>query len=111
MDAVDRTGLAGAATHAVGIRGLRGSQCCHSDCRNILRATIGVEAEFFLFRENFELIDRRRVAMQRTLDHSAIEDVMHSSYRGLRKRESELMVTIGRMDVTFSRDLLLFRPS
>jgi 23S rRNA (guanine745-N1)-methyltransferase len=62
-------------------------------------------------RENFELIDRRRVAMQRTLDHSAIEDVMHSSYRGLRKRESELMMTIGRMDVTFSRDLLLFRPS
>lgn len=62
-------------------------------------------------RGEFTVIEKRRVATTVTLDHAAIEDVMHSSYRGLRKREQEVLATIGSTDVTFSRDLLLFRPS
>jgi 23S rRNA (guanine745-N1)-methyltransferase len=62
-------------------------------------------------REMFALRAHRRIDTRVTLDHTLIEDVMRSSYRGLRTREQELLAAITTMDVTFSRDLLLFRPS
>jgi 23S rRNA (guanine745-N1)-methyltransferase len=62
-------------------------------------------------RAHFNLVEKRRAVEKTVLDHSAIEDVMHSSYRGLRRSEQEQLATVGTTDVTFSRDLLLFRPS
>ena len=62
-------------------------------------------------REAFAIAEHRRVTTRVTLDHAFIEDVMRSSYRGLRTREQELLAAIETVDVTFSRDLLLFRPS
>jgi 23S rRNA (guanine745-N1)-methyltransferase len=62
-------------------------------------------------RPQFHLLEHRRVDARVLLDHASIEDVMRSSYRGLRTSEQVLLAAIGSMDVTFSRDLLLFRPS
>ena len=38
-------------------------------------------------------------------------DVMSSSYRGLRAREREKLEALQPMNVTLSRDLLLFTPA
>ncbi len=61
------------------------------------------------FRDGFELLRNERVRVIAELDHGAIEQVMTSSYRGLRTRERERLDGIGAMQVTLSRDLLLFR--
>ncbi len=45
------------------------------------------------------------------LDREAIHDVMASSYRGLRRSQQERLDALTDLDVTLSRDLLLFRPS
>jgi hypothetical protein len=50
------------------------------------------------------LIDRRRVTTTAELDAAAVHDVLLSVYRPLRSRAAEAM------RVTFSLDLLLFRP-
>ena len=62
-------------------------------------------------RAQFALLEHRRVDAQVPVDHTAIEDVMRSSYRGLRTSEQQLLAGIDSMNVTFSRDLLLVRPS
>jgi len=58
----------------------------------------------------FTLEHRERVAQRALLDRASIEDVMTSSYRGLRNRERERMAAIDAMEVTMSRDVLLFAP-
>jgi 23S rRNA (guanine745-N1)-methyltransferase len=45
------------------------------------------------------------------LDREAIHDVMASSYRGLRTRQRERLEALADVDVTMSRDLLIFSPS
>jgi 23S rRNA (guanine745-N1)-methyltransferase len=57
------------------------------------------------FAHSFTLADRRRVATTADLDAAAVEDVLHSIYRPMRRRPAEAM------RVTFSLDLLLFRPA
>jgi 23S rRNA (guanine745-N1)-methyltransferase len=42
------------------------------------------------------------------LDRDAIHDVMASSYRGLRTKQRERLEALAEMDVTMSRDLLVF---
>ncbi len=44
------------------------------------------------------------------LDRDAIHDVMASSYRGLRTKQRERLQALAEMDVTMSRDLMLFTP-
>ncbi|HUP44152.1 MAG TPA: methyltransferase domain-containing protein [Thermoanaerobaculia bacterium] len=44
------------------------------------------------------------------LDREAIADVMTSSYRAMRLRERERLETLGEMDVTLSRDVLVLGP-
>ncbi len=44
------------------------------------------------------------------LDADSIRDVMISSYRGLRASQRARLAAVGRLEVTFSRDALLFRP-
>ena len=56
----------------------------------------------------FTLVKRERVHHVARLDPGAIHDVMTSSYRAMRTREKERMEGLGAMEVTLSRDLLLF---
>ena len=55
------------------------------------------------------LVRREKVRHVARLDLGAIRDVMTSSYRAMRTRERERMERLSAMDVTLSRDLLLFR--
>ncbi|MEO8051884.1 MAG: methyltransferase domain-containing protein [Acidobacteriota bacterium] len=57
------------------------------------------------FAPQFTLIDRRRVTTSADLDAEAAHDVLLSIYRPLRSQPVEAM------RVTFSLDLLLFRPA
>jgi 23S rRNA (guanine745-N1)-methyltransferase len=56
------------------------------------------------FAADFTLVDQRRASTMADLDAAAVNDVLHSIYRPLRSRPAEAM------RVTFSLDLLLFRP-
>jgi 23S rRNA (guanine745-N1)-methyltransferase len=57
------------------------------------------------FAPSFALADRRSVTTTADLDAAAVQDVLLSIYRPLRSRPAEAM------RVTFSLDLLLFRPA
>ncbi len=56
------------------------------------------------FADQFTLVDRRRISTVADLDAAAIEDLRHSIYRPMRAEPAQAM------SVTFSLDLLLFRP-
>jgi 23S rRNA (guanine745-N1)-methyltransferase len=56
------------------------------------------------FEHDFTLADRRRVTTSADLDAAAVSDVLLSIYRPMRTQPAEAM------RVTFSLDLLLFRP-
>jgi 23S rRNA (guanine745-N1)-methyltransferase len=57
------------------------------------------------FARDFTLIEQRRVTSVAELDADAVGDVLHSIYRPLQSKPIEAM------QVTFSLDLLLFRPA
>jgi 23S rRNA (guanine745-N1)-methyltransferase len=57
------------------------------------------------FAREFKLVDQRRVTTTADLDVEAVRDVLVSIYRPLRSQPVEAM------RVTFSLDLLLFRPA
>jgi 23S rRNA (guanine745-N1)-methyltransferase len=57
------------------------------------------------FGHGFTLADRRRVSTAADLDAAAVHDVLLSIYRPMRSQPAEAM------RVTFSLDLLLFRPA
>jgi 23S rRNA (guanine745-N1)-methyltransferase len=57
------------------------------------------------FARDFKLIDRRRATTSADLDAAAVQDVLTSIYRPLRREP------VAAMRVTFSLDLLLFRPA
>ena len=57
------------------------------------------------FAPGFELADQRRAATTADLDAAAVHDVLHSIYRPLQPQP------VAAMRVTFSLDLLLFRPA
>jgi hypothetical protein len=56
------------------------------------------------FAGDFQLIDQRAITTVAGLDADAVRDVLHSIYRPLQTRPPEAS------RVTFSLDLLLFRP-
>lgn len=58
----------------------------------------------------FRLERHERIRAVAQLDAEAIADVMTSSYRGLRTRERERLAGIGGMEVTMSRNVLVFVP-
>jgi 23S rRNA (guanine745-N1)-methyltransferase len=60
---------------------------------------------------NFKLESRERVRHVVRLDAEAIHDVMASSYRGLRTKQRERLSALADLDVTLSRDWLLFTSS
>jgi 23S rRNA (guanine745-N1)-methyltransferase len=57
------------------------------------------------FSHDFMLVDQRRATTTADLDAAAVHDVLLSIYRPMRSRPAEAM------RLTFSLDLLLFRPS
>lgn len=61
------------------------------------------------FAPLFALERHERVRCTARLDHEAIEDVMTSSYRGLRSRERARLAALHDTEVTLSHDALLFR--
>ncbi|MGZ4779063.1 MAG: putative RNA methyltransferase [Thermoanaerobaculia bacterium] len=63
-----------------------------------------------LFAEHFDLQKSERVTSRVTLDRESIVNVLTSTYRGVRNRERERLANIEELDVTLSRDVLLFVP-
>jgi 23S rRNA (guanine745-N1)-methyltransferase len=63
------------------------------------------------FAPLFSLERRKRIAHSASLEREDMLDVMSSSYRALRSREREKLETLDAMNVTLSRDLLVFRPA
>ena len=57
------------------------------------------------FADDFTLVEQRRISTTVDLAAAAVRDVLHSIYRPLRSQPVEAM------RVTFSLDLLLFRPA
>ena len=57
------------------------------------------------FAPNFKLTDRRRATTTADLTAAAVKDVLNSIYRPRQKQPAAAM------RVTFSLDLLLFRPA
>ena len=57
------------------------------------------------FAKDFTLLEQRRVTTSAELDAAAVKDVLVSIYRPLRSKPFEAM------RVTFSLDLLVFRPA
>ncbi len=57
------------------------------------------------FAPHFALASQSRAATKADLDAAALQDVLHSIYRPLRSEPAEAM------GITFSLDLLLFRPA
>ena len=72
--------------------------------RDRVERTIDMFSSLFAFERHVAL---RHVAQ---LDREAMHDVLATSYRGLRRSESERLARLEPMDVTLSRDVLLFRP-
>jgi 23S rRNA (guanine745-N1)-methyltransferase len=68
-----------------------------------------VERTVALFASQFELQRHELAKHVAALDREAIEDVLTSTYRGLRRSEQERSKSIEAMNVTLARDLLLFR--
>jgi 23S rRNA (guanine745-N1)-methyltransferase len=70
-----------------------------------------VERTIATFAPFFTLVRRERISHAARLDAAAVADVMTGSYRALRRSERARLDAIGDLDVTLSRDVLLFRPS
>jgi 23S rRNA (guanine745-N1)-methyltransferase len=68
-----------------------------------------VERTIETFAPLFTLEKQQHITHVAQLDRESMLDVMSSSYRGLRTREREKLETLDAMDVTLSRDVLLFR--
>ena len=67
------------------------------------------EAAIGALEGDFILSDQQSVRTVARLDAAAIADVMTSSYRAMRTRERERLDALGPMDVTLSRDVMVFR--
>jgi 23S rRNA (guanine745-N1)-methyltransferase len=63
-----------------------------------------------MFARQFQFERHEHIALTTMLDRQSMLDVMSSSYRGLRARERAALETFEAMNVTLSRNLLLFRP-
>jgi 23S rRNA (guanine745-N1)-methyltransferase len=86
------------------------------DLVELRRAALGegvlrdhVERTVATFVPRFALARHARVRHVARLDAAAVADVMTGAYRALRARERARLTSIGDVDVTLSRDVLLFR--
>jgi 23S rRNA (guanine745-N1)-methyltransferase len=88
------------------------------DLAELRRAALGeavlrdrVDRTVATFVPRFVLERHARVRHVARLDAAAVADVMTGAYRALRAREQARLASIGDVDVTLSRDVLLFRPA
>lgn len=70
-----------------------------------------VDAAVAAMAAHFTLDRHERLRHVARLDPAAIRDVMTASYRALREGERGRLASLGDLDVTLSRDALLFRPA
>jgi 23S rRNA (guanine745-N1)-methyltransferase len=70
-----------------------------------------VERTVATFAPLFTLAHHEHIAHAARLEREDMLDVMSSSYRGLRARERERLEQLDAMDVTLSRDVLVFTPA
>ncbi len=77
--------------------------------RGLLRDRVGPAVAAFAARFTLERHERLRHVAR--LDAEAIRDVMAGSYRAGRASRRDRLATLGPLDVTLSRDALLFRPA
>jgi 23S rRNA (guanine745-N1)-methyltransferase len=70
-----------------------------------------VQRTIDMFVPLFADVKHERVTSRVTLTRADIDNVLASSYRGARKREHDKLEGLDTLDVTLSRDILLFRPS
>jgi len=70
-----------------------------------------VQRTIDMFAPHFTPVKQERVTTRATLTVDDIANVLASSYRGSRHREKERLGEIDTLEVTLSRDLLLFRAS
>lgn len=59
----------------------------------------------------FTLARHERIREVALLEPEALRDIMTASYRGLRASQREVLAALGPLEVTLSRDALLFRPA
>ena len=71
---------------------------------------VRVERTIATFAPRFTLERHERIRRVARLDAAAVADVMTSAYRALRVNERARLAAIGDIDVTQSRDVLVFRP-
>jgi 23S rRNA (guanine745-N1)-methyltransferase len=69
-----------------------------------------VEAAVAAFAPGFTLERHERLRLIARLDAEAVHDVMAGSYRAGRASRRARLAAVGPLDVTLSRDALLFRP-
>ena len=88
------------------------------DLVELRRAALGegvlrdrVERTVATFVPRFVLAQHVRVRAVARLDAAAVADVMTGAYRALRASERARLASIADVDVTLSRDVLLFRPA
>jgi len=70
-----------------------------------------VESAIATFAPLFTLAHRQRIRHVARLDAPSIRDVMTTSYRAGRSSRRGRLASIGALDVTLSRDALLFHPA
>ena len=75
------------------------------------RARDRIEAAAAALAPHFTLARHKRLRHVVRLDPAAIRDVMTASYRALRASQRARLASLGELDVTLSRDALLFRPA
>lgn len=63
------------------------------------------------YQPHFELRSGKRFSERRRLDRPTLLDLLVSTYRGGRKSQEERMATLGDLEVTLSRDILVFGDS
>lgn len=69
------------------------------------------EATAATYQPLFELRSRKTFRERRKLDRSTLVDLLASTYRGARKSQEELVRSLGDLEVTMSRDILVFGES
>jgi 23S rRNA (guanine745-N1)-methyltransferase len=60
-------------------------------------------------RGHFEVASREGIRERRALEREALVDLLHATYRGLRRGDRERVAALDRLDVTFAWDVMVFQ--
>lgn len=62
------------------------------------------------FATEFDLVDASKITYKCELEKYMLTDLLVTTYRGLRYNEQERFATVEKLEVTFSRQVLIFKP-